>query len=60
MWRPWPFARTKPIELDRNVELGTAAALAAMDVALAQLRVALTDVENGVTFDDNHEERGRE
>lgn len=49
---PWPFTRPKPLELDRNVEVGTAAALATLDVALAQMRAALSAVEEDVVFDD--------
>jgi hypothetical protein len=54
---PWPFSPAKPIDLDRNVEVGTAAALATMDVALAAMRDALVAVEEGVVFDD-HEADG--
>jgi hypothetical protein len=48
--------KPKPVDLDRNVEIGSAAALATMDVALAQLRAVLREVEGGgVTYDDDKE-----
>lgn len=54
--RWWPMRRRPMPVLDRSVESKTAAALASVDLALAELRVTLTDIVQDVV----EPERGTE
>lgn len=53
----WPWQRAEPLELDRSVETKTAAALATMDVELANLRAALLEVDKNVVDRERGDER---
>lgn len=44
----WPWQRPERLQLDRAVEATTAAALATVDVELANLRAVLLDIDETV------------
>lgn len=56
----WPFRRAEPLELDRTVEIKTAAALATVDVELANLRAVLLEIDETVVGAERGEPRHRE
>lgn len=58
--RWWPMRRRPDPVLDRSVETKTAAALATVDLALAELRAVLTDIDNDVVggWNDDGGDRG--